>query len=112
MEGSDIMSTFIKKNISVICMLFLLSGPLIDFVTGIMLHIFDISLTLGLILRMLFLIFIFYITTFIYKKNNNVLYFGIFSVYLLLFILGLFLFKEDPNYFKEIQNFINKEKEE
>ena len=104
MKGSDIMTTFIKKNISIICMIFLLYAPLIDFVTGVMLHIFEISLTFGLILRMLFLIFIFYITTFIYNKNNNVLYFGIFSVYLLLFILGLFLFKEDPNYFKEIQN--------
>ena len=52
------MSSFIKKNISIICMLFLLSGPIIDFVTGVMLHIFDVSLTLGLILRILFLFFI------------------------------------------------------
>ena len=98
------MSSFIKKNISIICMLFLLSGPIIDFVTGVMLHIFDISLTLGLVLRILFLFFIFYVATFIYKKKNNLVYFGIFGIYLLLFILGLTLFKENPNYFREIQN--------
>lgn len=98
------MTTFIKKNISIICMLFLLSGPIIDFVTGVMLHIFDVSLTLGLILRLLFLFFIFYITTFIYNKKNNLLYYGIFIIYLLLFILGLAIFKDNPNYFKEIQN--------
>ncbi len=98
------MSSFIKKNISIICMLFLLSGPIIDFVTGVMLHIFDVSLTLGLILRILFLFFIFYVTTFIYNKKNNLLYYGIFGIYLLLFILGLALFKDNPNYFREIQN--------
>ena len=98
------MSSFIKKNISIICMLFLLSGPIIDFVTGVMLHIFDVSLTLGLILRILFLFFIFYVTTFIYNKKNNLLYYGIFVIYLLLFILGLALFKDNPNYFREIQN--------
>ena len=98
------MSSFIKKNISIICMLFLLSGPIIDFITGVMLHIFDISLTLGLVLRILFLFFIFYVATFIYKKKSNLVYFGIFGIYLLLFILGLTLFKENPNYFREIQN--------
>ena len=98
------MSSFIKKNISIICMLFLLSGPIIDFVTGVMLHIFDISLTLGLVLRILFLFFIFYVATFIYKKKSNLVFFGIFGIYLLLFILGLTLFKENPNYFREIQN--------
>lgn len=98
------MSSFIKKNISIICMLFILSGPIIDFVTGVMLHVFDISLTLGLILRVLFLFFIFYVTTFIYNKKNNLLYYGIFVIYLLLFILGLTLFKDNPNYFREIQN--------
>ena len=98
------MSSFIKKNISIICMLFLLSGPIIDFVTGVMLHIFDVSLTLGLVLRMLFLLFIFYVTTFIYNKKNNLLYYGIFVIYLLFFILGLALFKDNPNYFREIQN--------
>ena len=98
------MSSFIKKNISIICMLFLLSGPIIDFVTGVMLHIFDISLTLGLVLRILFLFFIFYVATFIYKKKSNLVYFGIFGIYLLLFILGLTLFKVNPNYFREIQN--------
>ena len=98
------MSSFAKKNISIICMLFLLSSPIIDFVTGVMLHIFDVSLTLGLVLRMLFLLFIFYVTTFIYNKKNNLLYYGIFVIYLLLFILGLALFKDNPNYFREIQN--------
>ena len=98
------MSSFIKKNINIICMLFLLSGPIIDFVTGVMLHVFDISLTLGLVLRILFLFFIFYVTTFIYNKKNNLLYYGIFAIYLLLFVLGLALFKDNPNYFREIQN--------
>ena len=98
------MSSFIKKNINIICMLFLLSGPIIDFVTGVMLHVFDISLTLGLVLRILFLFFIFYVTTFVYKKKNNLLYYLIFIIYLLLFILGLALFKDNPNYFREIQN--------
>ncbi len=98
------MSSFIKKNISIICMLFLLSGPIIDFITGVMLHIFNLNLTLGLVLRILFLFFIFYVATFIYKKKSNLVYFGIFGIYLLLFILGLTLFKENPNYFREIQN--------
>lgn len=98
------MSAFVKKNINIICMLFLLSGPLIDFVTGVMLHIFEINLTLGLVFRVLFLIFIFYVTTFIYNKKNILGYYVVFIIYLLLFILGLFIFKDNPNYFEEIQN--------
>ncbi len=98
------MTAFIKKNISIICIIFLLSGPIIDFVTGIMLHFFNYNLTLGVVLRMLFLFFIFYTTIFIYKKKKNLWYLGIFGCYFLFFILGLFLFKENPNYFQEIQN--------
>lgn len=98
------MSSFIKKNISIICMLFLMSAPLIDFITGLSIHVFNINLTLGLIVRMIFLLFIFYISTYIYNKKNNLILFVVFIVYLLFFTLGLFLFKDNVNYFREIQN--------
>lgn len=98
------MSSFVKKNISIICMIFILLGPLLDFFTGIMLHIFDLNLTLGLVVKIFFLFFIFYITYFIYNKKSNLILLLVFIIYLLFFVIGLFLFKDNPNYLKEIQN--------
>lgn len=59
------MSKTIKNNLSKIISIFILIQPILDLITGICLHEFNLNLTLGIIIRMLFLFFIVLVTTFI-----------------------------------------------
>ena len=64
------MNNFIKKNISYIIAIFILLGPIIDLLTGLCLHLFEIRFTIGIVLRVLFLLFICYIMIFVYDKKK------------------------------------------
>ena len=49
------MNSFIKKNINVIISIFILLGPILDMLTGLCLHTFNINFTIGIIVRVIFL---------------------------------------------------------
>jgi len=64
------MKDYIKKNINTIIALFILIQPFLDLITGICIHTLKINLTIGIIVRVLFLLFIVIITIFIFKKKK------------------------------------------
>ena len=76
------MQKLIKENLSKYLSIFLILQPVLDMLTGICLHIFHLNITLGIIIRLLFLAFIGYITIFIYKKKTkkHIQTFAIFSI--------------------------------
>ncbi len=86
------MNNYIKKNLSTIISIFLLCLPIIDLITGLCLHILNINFTFGIIIKVLFLLFIMFITTHIYKKKVLLPYLVI-LIYFILYILGFILFK-------------------
>ena len=75
------MDKIIKQYLSKYLGIFIILQPIIDLITGICLNVFKLNLTIGIIIRMLFLISIMYITTFIYKKKKSFIYYLIFIIY-------------------------------
>lgn len=99
------MDKFIKKNINIIIALFVLIGPVIDLLTGISLHVFKVNLTFGIIIRIIFLIFICFITLFTFKKKRVLIPYLIIGIYMILYTVGIILYK-DESLFTEIQGLI------
>lgn len=97
------MTNFIKKNINMIIIIFILLQPILDLITGFGIHIWKMNVTIGIIIRMIFLLVILYSAMFVYKKKQNWLYYGILIVYGLLYVLGIILFKDGVGLFSEIQ---------
>ncbi len=64
------MNKYLKNNISLILKIFLYLQPVIDLITGIMIHYLNINITIGMIIRFIFLLFIIYFYLFV-KKNNS-----------------------------------------
>ena len=54
------MNTWIKKNFNIILLIFILLQPILDVITGIGIHVWHTNITIGIIVRMLFLLFILY----------------------------------------------------
>ena len=90
----------IKNKMSSIINCFILLSPIVDLITSIGIHTFNINITFGIIIRMLFLLFILFSTTFIYKKNN-IKYYLIFLIYLILYLIATMLYSN--SYLSEIQ---------
>ncbi len=98
------MSKVIKKNLNKIISIFILMQPVIDLITGICLHVFSLNLTLGIIIKILFLLFIMYTTIFIYKKKLSLIYYLIFTAYSIIYLINILVFKS--NIFGEIQGLL------
>lgn len=96
------MSKTIKNNLSKIISIFILIQPILDLITGIFLHEFNLNLTLGIIIRMLFLFFIVLVTTFIYKKKVPLIYYLVFFIYSIIYLLVL----GKSNLFGEVQGLL------
>lgn len=99
------MNEFIKKNINIIISIFILLQPILDLLTGLCLHALNINLTIGIIIRVIFLLFICIITLFTFKKKKVLIPYLIIGLYCILYTIGIILFKES-SLFKEIQNLI------
>lgn len=99
------MEKLIKNNINIIIAIFILIQPLLDFFTGLCLHYLDLNLTIGIIVRILFLGFICLITIFIFKKKNILIPYFIIGLYCVFYLIGIILYKEG-GLFQEIQGLI------
>ena len=97
------MKEWIKKNFSTIIALFLLLQPLLDVFTGVCVNTFKIDITLGVIIRMLFLASICIIALFLFKKKKLLIPYSIIGIYSILYIIGMILYK-DSSLFIEIKN--------
>ena len=96
------MEQTIKKNINLLISIFLLISPFIDVLTGICLHYFKINITIGIFVKMFFLLFIVLTVLFIYKKKKLLIPYFIIFLYCLLFLLG----QDNIHLFNNIQNVI------
>ena len=97
------MNTWIKKNFNTLLVIFLLLQPILDLITGLGLHIWEVNITFGIIIRILFLLFLVYSVLFIYKKKETYLFYGILLFYGLFYVLGIILFKNGTGFFSEIR---------
>ena len=100
------MGNYIKKNISNIISIFLLISPILDLLTGICIHTLKINLTIGIIVRFLFLIFIALVVIFIFKKKKIIIPYLIIGLYFILYILGMIIYKNGVGLFSEIQGLV------
>lgn len=97
------MNTWIKKNFNTLLIIFILLQPILDLITGIGIHVWKVNLTIGIIIRILFLIFMIYSVLFVYKKKQNFIYYGLLIIYGLFYLTGIFLYKDGIGVFEEIQ---------
>lgn len=101
------MNKVIKNNLSKIISIFILMQPILDLITGICLHVFSLNLTIGIIIRMLFLLFIMYATTFIYKKKLSLIYYLIVAFYSIIYLINILVLKgNNPHLFGEVQGLL------
>ena len=99
------MNKFIRENFSKILAIFLLLQPVLDLITGLCVNVFKIDITLGIIIRMLFLFYIMFTTIFIYKKKLSFyIYLSIF-LYSILYLIGIIIYK-DGVVFNELQGLL------
>lgn len=94
-----------NKLINKIINIFLLLGPILDLLTGVCIHYFKINLTIGIIVRLIFLLFICIITLFYFKKKNVLIPYLIIGLYFILYLIGTIIYK-DKGLFFEIQNLV------
>lgn len=97
------MNTWIKKNFNTLLIIFILLQPILDLITGFAIHVWHINVTLGIIVRMLFLIIILYSVLFVYKRKQNWKYYGLLIAYGIFYILGIIIFQDGNGLFSEIQ---------
>ena len=100
------MKDYIKKNISNIISIFILLSPILDLLTGICIHTLKINLTIGIIVRVLFLLFICIVVIFIFKKKKILIPYLIIGLYFILYILGVLIYKNGVGLFSEIQGLV------
>lgn len=99
------MHEYLKKNISKIITIFILIQPILDLITGLCVNLLDFNITIGIIIRILFLALIMYITTFVFKKKLSLWVYISIIFYSIFYLIGIFIFK-DGSYFSEIQGLV------
>ncbi len=100
------MEKFMKKNINLIITIFILIGPILDLLTGVCIHTLKINFTIGIIVRVLFLLFICIVTIFIFKKKKLIIPYLIIGLYFIFYTLGIIIYKNSIGLFFEIQNLV------
>ena len=99
------MKNYLKKNINIIISIFILLQPILDIITGVFLHILNINLTVGIIIKILFVLLLIYIALFVFNKKKLIIPYFILIIYGLFYCLGMIIYK-DSSLFVEIQNLV------
>lgn len=94
------MHKFIKQNLNLILVLFILLQPVLDLITGICVNLLNLNITLGIIIRILFLIFLMYTTIFIYKKKLSFYSYLALGIYSILYLIGIIIYKDGVVFFE------------
>lgn len=105
MSKNSYNNSFMKSNLSKILSIFILLSPFIDLFTGIFIHSLNINFTIGIIIRILFLIFICFITLFTFKKKNILIPYLIIGIYFICYTVVNLIYK-DSSILKEMQELI------
>lgn len=99
---------FLNHNIEKILILFLYLQPILDVATAVMIHK-NISFTLGIIIRMIFFLFMIYYLLVLDKnktKKKSIIYLVLILIYLALFITNIGITKGVNSLSYEIKNLI------
>ena len=99
------MKKFIEKNINIIISLFVILGPVIDLLTGLSTNKTNLCLSLGIIFRTIFLLFIVIVSIFIFKKKKLIIPYLIIGLYFVFFLIENILYKDNV-LINEIHGFI------
>ena len=99
------MKKFIEKNINIIISLFVILGPVIDLLTGLSTNKTNLCISLGIIVRTIFLLFIVIVSIFIFKKKKLIIPYLIIGLYFVFFLIGNILYKDNV-LINEIHGFI------
>lgn len=99
------MNKFLKENINKILSIFILLQPVLDLITGICVNVLNTNVTLGIIIRILFLAILMYITVFIYKKKISLWTYLSIIFYSCFYLFGIILYN-DGLIFQEIQGLV------
>ena len=99
------MKSYLKKNISIIISIFILLQPILDLITGLFLHVLNINLTIGIIIKLLFILFLIFITVFGFNKKKLIISYILLIIYGLFYCFGMIIYK-DSSLFVEIQNLV------
>ena len=94
----------IRKNINIYLASFLLFQPFLDLITGLNIHLLNSSLTVGIVLKVLFMLSLVYITLFVYKKKKTLIPYLLIGLYCAFFLLGKIIYP--TNIMKEIQELV------
>lgn len=99
------MQEWMNKNINKIVAIFLLLQPILDLLTGVCVNTFHMNITIGIIIRVLFLAIMCFIVLFIFKKKHLVIPYLIIGLYFVFYTVGMIIYK-DSNLLTEIQNLV------
>ena len=94
------MHKLIKQNLNIILVLFILLQPILDLITGICVNLLNLNITLGIIVRILFLIFLMYTTVFIYKKKLSLYSYLTLGIYSIFYLIGIIIYKDGVVFFE------------
>lgn len=100
---------FLEKNIDKIFIVFLFLQPIIDVLTAIMLNVFNISFTIGEVIRILFLLFMVYYLFILDKsktKKKSIIYLIVIFLYSILFLINIIYTKDLNALTYELKNLI------
>lgn len=100
------MEEIIKKRMNTIISIFILLSPILDLLTGLNLHYLSFPITIGMVVRLIFLITVAIIVIKYYHKSKAIVPYLIIGLFSIFFLIGLFINKEESYLFKEIQNII------
>ena len=94
-------NNWIDKNMNKVLIIFLFMQPIIDVLTAVMIHCFKTEFTIGVVLRILFLVFVVYYLFFVYKnkeRKKSIIYIITILIYILLFSVNI-LYSKGMNAF-------------
>ncbi len=100
------MENYKKKDINILISIFIILSPILDVLTGLNVHYLSIPLTMGMVIRMLFLFILFLIVLFYYHKSKVIILYLIVGIFMIFHLLGNNVFKTNPSNWQEIQNII------
>jgi len=99
------MENWMNKNINKIIAIFLLLQPILDLLTGVCINTLHWSITIGIIVRVIFLLWICLIVLFVFKKKKVLIPYLIIGLYFVFYTIGMILYK-DSSIVTELQNLV------
>ena len=97
------MKKIIKNNLNLIIITIVLLQPILDLITGITLNLYNVNISIGIIIKTIFMIFLVSVSTLIYKNKKTP--YILIGIYIIFYLLGLYIYKSN-NIFLELQGLI------